>query len=133
MRILPISVLAVLSISAGAFAASTGASAGATATPALRTTRPPTCEELAEKREQLVHESASITTSVDAKNTELGEAADALKVAKSEARKVELNRRVEGLRRDLSDLENKEHASVDGLGALDSEIAKSCKPKGARK
>jgi hypothetical protein len=129
MRFLRISIFAVLSISAAAY----GATAGASATPPSRTIKAPTCQDLAEQRARQVHESASITSSVEAKNLELGEAADSLKVAKNEARKTELTRRVEGLRRELSDLETRELASVNRLGALDAEIAKSCKTEGGRK
>ncbi len=90
-----------------------------------------TCGDLARERGLLIRESKLATSNVEAKNTELGEAADALKAAKDDARKTELQRRVEGLRRELATLEDKETSTVNRLGALDSEIAKKgCKSSG---
>src|SRR4051812_7307215 len=68
----------------------------------------PSCSDLSTERAALVRQSKTTTGEVEAKNRERGEAADALKVAKDDARKDELNRRIEGLRRELSALETKE-------------------------
>ena len=92
----------------------------------------PSCEELRSRRAVLLEESKLATANVEAKNVELGEAADALKAATDEKRKVELQRRADGLRRELTQLLDREHATVDQLGALDAEIAKRCS-KGSRK
>ena len=92
----------------------------------------PSCKELQERRGILVKESALITSDVEAKNVELGEAADALKKATTQARKTELERRMDGLRRELNTLLDKEHSSTDQLGALDAQIAKQCLKGGKR-
>lgn len=92
---------------------------------------PSTCGDLTRERGILIRESKLATSDVEAKNTELGEAADALKAAKDDGRMIELTRRVEGLRRELATLEDKETSTVNRLGALDSEIAKKgCKSSG---
>ncbi len=91
----------------------------------------PTCGDLTRERGILIRESKLATSDVEAKNTELGEAADSLKAALDDGRMIELTRRVEGLRRELATLEDKETSTVNRLGALDSEIAKKgCKSSG---
>ena len=92
----------------------------------------PSCTELRERRDALVAQSKALTSSVEAKNTELGETADALKTAANEARKTELERRREGLKRELNTLLDRELSSVNELGALDKEISTRC-PKGGGK
>lgn len=92
----------------------------------------PTCDELQTRRAALLEESRLATANVEAKNVELGEAADALKAATDEKRKAELQRRADGLRRELTRLLDREHATVDELGALDAAIAKRCKKKGRK-
>lgn len=92
----------------------------------------PSCTELRERRDALVAQSKALTSSVEAKNTELGEAADALKSAANEARKKELERRSEGLRRELNTLLDRELSSVNELGALDKEISTRCTKGGGR-
>ncbi len=89
------------------------------------------CADLASERIRLVQASESLTARVEAKNLELGETADGLAQAKEPARRKELTRRRDGLRRELSELLDREHESVDRLGSLDAEIARRCR-KGAR-
>ncbi len=91
------------------------------------------CRELADQRSFLVQESKLITSSVEAKNQEVGELAASLKAAKSESRKQELRRRLDGAKRELSVLLDREHESTDRLGALDAEIYQKCSVKGGRK
>lgn len=92
----------------------------------------PSCQDLQSRRAVLLEESKLATANVEAKNVELGEAADAAKAATDEKRKAELERRADGLRRELTALLDREHATTDELGALDAEIAKRCR-KGGRK
>ena len=92
----------------------------------------PTCEELQARKVALVKQAQAITADVEAKNVELGEAADQLTAAREHARKQELERRVDGLRRELNTLLDREHSTTDELGALDAEIVKRC-GKGGRK
>ena len=92
----------------------------------------PTCEELQARKVALVKQSQAITADVEAKNAELGETADQLKAARDAARKQELERRVDGLRRELNVLLDREHSTTDELGALDSEITKRCGKGGRR-
>lgn len=91
------------------------------------------CKELQDRRVFLMKESELATANVEAKNVELGEAATALKRARDAARKRDLERRVDGLRRELNTLLDREHATTDQLGALDAEIGKKCLKKGGRK
>ena len=107
-------------------AAALGAAGGAMAAGA------PSCKDLQDRRLTLVQESTLTTSNVEAKNVQLGEAADALAKSKDAARKVELERRVDGLRRELSALLDREHSTTDQLGALDAEIAKKCLKGGRR-
>lgn len=90
------------------------------------------CKDLQDERIVLIQESKLATSNVEAKNVQLGEAADALQKAKEAGRKAELERRVDGLRRELGTLLDREHSTTDALGALDAEIAKTCL-KGGRK
>ena len=117
-RILVLSILAVAALGAGG-----GAMAAA-----------PTksCKDLQDQRIVLIQDSKLATSNVEAKNVQLGEAADSLTKAKDATRKAELERRVDGLRRELSALLDREHSTTDSLGALDAEIAKKCL-KGGRK
>lgn len=91
------------------------------------------CRELGEQRSVLVQESKLITAKVEAKNQEVGETARALQAAKSESRKEELRRRLDAAKRELSVQLDREHESVDRLGALDAEIYAKCSAKGGRK
>lgn len=115
-----LSILSILVVAA------LGAGGGAMAAGTL------SCKDLQDKRIVLMNESKLATSDVEAKNVQLGEAADALKKAKDAARKTELERRVDGLRRELGALLDREHSTTDQLGALDAEIAKKCL-KGGRK
>ena len=108
-------------------AAALGAAGGASAKSGA-----PSCQDLQSRRQALIQESRLVTSDVEAKNVELGEAADALRAAKTAARKKELERRVDGLRRELNVLLDREHATTDQLGALDAEIAKRCRKGGSR-
>ena len=110
-------------LAAAALGAGGGAMAGTGTT---------SCKDLKDRRIVLIQESKLATSDVEAKNVQLGEAADALKKAKDAGRKAELQRRVDGLRRELSALLDREHSTTDQLGALDAEIAKKCL-KGGRK
>lgn len=92
----------------------------------------PSCQELQERRVALLEESKLATADVEAKNVELGEAAAALKGATDAARRQELQKRVDGLRRELNTLLDREHSTTDQLGALDAEIAKRCRKGGGR-
>ena len=90
------------------------------------------CKDLQDRRIVLIKESELATSNVEAKNVELGEAADASKKATDAKRKAELERRMDGLRRELNTLLDREHSTTDQLGALDAEIARKCL-KGGRK
>lgn len=116
-RLLICSLLAV-----GALGAGTGTAA----------TNGPSCKDLSERRTFLLKESELATSNVEAKNVQLGEAADALAKATNPQRKEELKRRVDGLRRELNVLLDREHSTTDQLGALDAQIAKKCRKGGAK-
>ena len=111
-------------LAVGALGAGPGASAKSGGT---------SCKELQDRRIVLIKESELATANVEAKNVQLGEAATALQKAGDPARKEELQRRVDGLRRELNTLLDREHSTTDALGALDAEIGKKCLKQGGRK
>lgn len=115
-------LICTLLLGIGALGAGTGSAA----------TGGPSCKDLSDRRAFLMKESELATANVEAKNVQLGEAADALAKATNPQRKEELKRRVDGLRRELNTLLDREHSTTDQLGALDAEIAKKCR-KGGRK
>lgn len=116
------SIFTLLLLTSGLAVASAAGAAG----------KEPSCTELRERRAALITQSQALTSSVEAKNTELGETADALKAAGSEGRKKELERRREGLRRELSTLLDRELSSVNELGALDKQISTRCGKGGGK-
>ncbi len=93
----------------------------------------PSCTELTAERTARSIELTRLTASVEQKNVELGEAASARKVAKVESRRTELDRRSEGLRRELTVLLDREHEHSDRVASLDSLLAKKkCGKRGGK-
>ena len=115
-------LLAVLAV-AGITSASNATAAG----------KEPTCSELASERAALVQDAKRYTAQVEAKNLELGETSAAITAAKAAPRQEELNRRAEGLRRELVVLLDRELEATNRLGFLDSQIGKRCGKKGGGK
>lgn len=116
-------ILAVLAVAGIAAASNSTAAAG----------KEPTCSDLTMERGALVQEAARVTSEVESKNLQLGETSDALAAAKSAPRKTELDRRAEGLRRELVVLLDRELEATNRLGFLDSQLAKRCGKKGGGK
>lgn len=92
----------------------------------------PSCAQLRQERDALVAESRSVTAKVETKNVALGETADALRAARSDARKRELTRRQHALKRELSILLDREKEGLDRIGRLEKEISTRCGKEGAR-
>lgn len=90
------------------------------------------CSDLTAERSYLVLEAKRLTSAVEAKNAELGDAADSLSAAKNAQRKTELERRAEGLRRELTVLLDRELETTNRLGYLDSTISKRCAKGGGK-
>lgn len=90
------------------------------------------CTDLAAERSFLVREAKRLTAEVELKNVELGDSAASLAAAKSEPRRKELARRTEALRRELSQLLDRELEATNRLGHLDSTIAKRCAKGGGK-
>jgi hypothetical protein len=103
----------------------------AVASNAVAAAKEPTCSDLNSERIVLLQESKRLTSEVESKNLSLRETSDSLASAKP-ARKEELERRAEGLRRELTVLLDRELETTNRLGQLDSTIGKQCKKGGGK-
>lgn len=83
----------------------------------------PSCSDLKSERAALALHARRVTGAVEAKNMELQETLDLLARARAPQRKRELERRAEGIRREMTVLLDREHESLDRVGYLDNALA----------